>query len=110
MFLIVCIVLFVVFCIVEASGADWVQEQIYANRRASAIIDAINSSTNAITSCNRNIWEEQKQALIDKQNQQYKDVDEITRFQDEHGRWFRERLIYDSEGRIIAKEVIGVEQ
>lgn len=110
MFLIVCIVLFVVFCIVEASGADWVQEQIYANRRANAIIDAIHSSTDTITSCHRNIWEEQKQALIAEQNQQYKDVDEITHYQDEHGRWFRERLIYDADGKIIAKEVIGVEK
>ena len=110
MILILSIVAFIFFCFVEADGADWVQGQKNADRRTRQIINAIHSSTSAVTDCHKNIWEEQKKILIDESNKQYKDVDEITHFQDEHGRWFRERLVYDSEGRIIAKEVIGVEQ
>lgn len=110
MILILSIVAFIFFCFVEADGKDWVQGQRNADRRARDIINAIHSSTTSITNCNKNIWEAQKQMLIEQNNEQYEGVDEITHFQDEHGRWFRERLVYDSEGRIIAKETIGVEQ
>lgn len=102
--------LFVIFCIVEADGIDWERGQRNADRRTRAIIGAIHSSASSITSCSQNIWEEQKRLMIEEHNKQYADVDEYKRFQDSHGRWFRERLVYDNEGRIIAKEVIGVEQ
>lgn len=110
MILILSIVAFIFFCFVEADGKDWVQGQRNADRRARDIINAIHSSATSITNCNKNIWEAQKQMLIEQNNKQYEGVDEITHFQDAHGRWFRERLVYDSEGRIIAKETIGVEQ
>lgn len=110
MFILFCIGAFIFFCYAEASGKDWIQSQRNADRRARAIISAIHSNTKTIASCNKNIWEEQKQMMIEEENKKYQDVDEVTHFQDAHGRWFRERLVYDSEGRIIAKEVIGVEQ
>lgn len=106
MFLMFCIAMFVVFCIVEASGADWVQEQILANRRTNAIISAINSSTSDITSCYERIWGEQ----VDYYKRFSEDMKNEKEFCDEHGRWFRERMVYDSEGKIIAKEVIGIER
>lgn len=102
--------IFFVGCILEACGIDWVQGQLNADRRTNEIIGAIRSGTSRIVDCNRNIWEEQKRLTIDLHNKQFEDVDEITHFQDSHGRWFRERLIYDNDGKIIAKEVIGVEQ
>lgn len=101
---------FLFFCYVEADGIDWERGQRNADRRTREIIGAIHSSTSTITECNRNIWEEQKRLQIEEHNKQYEDVDEVTRYQDAHGRWYRERLVYDSEGRIIAKETIGVEQ
>lgn len=110
MVLILSIIAFIFFCYVEADGIDWERGQRNADRRTQEIIGAIYSSTNAVLGCNRNIWEEQKRMAIAEHNKQYEDVDEITHFQDEHGRWFRERLIYDSDGKIIAKEVIGVEK
>ena len=108
--LIIGLAFFVFFCYVEADGIDWERGQRNADRRTREIIGAIHSSTTSITECHKNIWEEQKMVLIEEQNKQYEDVDEITHFQDAHGRWFRERLVYDSEGRIIAKETVGVEQ
>lgn len=104
------IVIFIVFSIVEACGKDWVQAQKNADRRTRQIVNAIRSSTSSVTDCSKSIWEEQKRMMIEQENKQYNNVDEITHFQDSHGRWFRERLIYDCEGRIIAKEVVEIEQ
>lgn len=106
MVLVLCVVAFIVFSIVEADGADWVQGQKNADRRTRQIINAIHSSTDKINECSRLIWDEQKEY-----NKQFlESCSEDKHFQDSHGRWFRERLVYDSEGRIIAKEVVGIEQ
>lgn len=106
MFTLFCIAMFVVFCIVEASGADWVQGQRNADRRTRAIIGAIKDSSSSITDTQRNIWEEQ----IDYYERFSEDLQNEREFKDEHGRWFRERMVYDNEGRVIAKEVIGIEK
>lgn len=106
MFLIFCIVMFIVFCIIEASGADWVQEQIYANRRTNAIISAISSSTEEVTSCFERISGQQ----INCYKRLSEDLKNEREFKDEHGRWFRERMVYDLEGNLIAKEIVGVER
>jgi hypothetical protein len=31
-------------------------------------------------------------------------------FCDEHGRWYRERNVYDSDGKIIAQEIVALER
>lgn len=106
MVLVLSIVAFIFFCFVEADGADWIQAQKNADRRTRQIVDAIYSSSKEITSCSRQIWNEQMEV----NKKLLEGCEEDKHFQDSHGRWFRERLVYDSEGRIIAKEVIGIEQ
>jgi hypothetical protein len=106
MVLAISVIVIIIAVLAEADGMDWEQEQRNADRRTRAIIGAIHSSTSEITSCYSRIAGEQ----IDYYKRFSEDMKNEREFKDEHGRWFRERMVYDSEGRVIAKEVIGIER
>lgn len=106
MFLIVCIILFIVFCVVEASGRDWEQGQINASARTEHIISAIYGACDEIKS----EYKYAHQDEIDYFERFKEDTEKEAEFQDEHGRWFRKRLIYSPDGKVIAEEVVGVER
>lgn len=106
MFLMACIAGFIVFTILEACGKDWVQSEKNADRRARYIASAVSDSTSEIKSCFQQISEES----IDYYEKMRKDSEREVEFSDEHGRWFRKRFIYDSNGNIIAEEIMGIER
>ena len=106
MFLYFCIAAFIAFSILEACGADWVQSEINASRRTRMITSAISSSTSELKSCYQNLWQEQ----IDYYKRFREDMKNEKEFCDEHGRWYRERNVYDSEGKIIAQEIVALER
>jgi thioredoxin-related protein len=106
MFLIICIILFVVFCIIEASGKDWERGQMNAYDRTEKIMSAIYGATDELKSEYKYVQQDQTDYF-----EQFKeDTEKESEFQDEHGRWFRKRLIYSPEGKVIAEETIGVER
>lgn len=106
MFLVVCVMALIAFIILEACGKDWVQSEKNADRRARYIAGAISNSASEITSCYQRISQNQ----IDYYEQMRKDLQKEKEFKDEHGRWFRKRFIYDTNGNIIAEEIVGIER
>lgn len=106
MILLGCIILFIVFSIVEASGKDWELGQILSEHRTNRIISAIGRVSDEIKSSYEYVSREQ----IDYFERFHKDMEKEDEFQDQHGRWFRKRLIYSPEGQVIAEEVIGIER
>ena len=105
MVLAVCIILFVISCYFQAMGEDWEYGQMLADRRTDRIINAIQGASHEITSSYSYHSEEQ----IDYFERLHADLENEKEFQDSHGRWFRERLVYDSYGKVIAKEVVQIE-
>ena len=106
MILILGIILLVASSYMIASGKDWEQEQRNADRRTRQIVSAIGGASEEITSCYQNVMREQTDFF----ERFYKDTEKELEFQDEHGRWFRRRLIYGTDGEVVAEEVIGVER
>ena len=106
MFLYLGIVLFVASCFLEVCGADWIQSEINADRRARMITGAISSSTSELKSCYQNLFQDQ----IDYYQRFREDMKNEREFCDEHGRWYRERNVYDSDGKIIAQEIVALER
>lgn len=106
MFLVICIVLFVIFCITEASGRDWERGQINADTRTEHIVSAIYGACDEIKS----EYKYSQQDQVDYFERFKEDTEKEQEFQDEHGRWFRKRLVYSPEGKVIAEEVVGVER
>ena len=106
MFLYLGIVLFVASCFLEACGADWIQSEINADRRARMITGAISSSTSELKSCYQNLFQDQ----IDYYQRFREDMKNEREFCDEHGRWYRERNVYDLDGKIIAQEIVALER
>lgn len=106
MFIALCIILFVIFCIVEASGRDWEQGQINAYDRAEKIISAIYGASDEIKSEYKYTYQDQ----LDYFERFKEDTEKEETFQDNHGRWFRKRLIYGPDGNVVAEEIVGVER
>lgn len=106
MIIILGIILLVASSYMIASGKDWEQGQRNADRRTRQIISAIGGASSEITSCYQNIMREQKDYFT----RFCEDTEKELTFQDDHGRWFRKRLIYSPEGEVIAEEIIGVER
>lgn len=104
MSIVVLVILFIVFSIVKASGEDWERGQYLSDRRTKAIISAIYGASDEITSEYRYSNQDQ----IDYFERFNKDTENEKVFKDNHGRYKRERLVYDTEGNIIAKEIIEV--
>ena len=106
MVLLIGILIIIASVILEACGKDWVQHEKNADRRARYIAGAIHSSTSEITSCYERIMGQQ----IDFYEKMSEDLKKEKEFQDDHGRWFRQRFVYDDKGNIIAQEIIGIEK
>lgn len=100
------VALFVVGCILEACGRDWEASERNADRRADRIISAIGDASYSIKSSHESVAREQTEYL----ERLAIDCDKEGKFQDSHGRWFRRRLAYDEHGRVIAEEIVGIEQ
>lgn len=105
MILAVCVIIFFLSCYAKASGEDWEMGQWLAERRADRICDAIYGASHEITSSYSYYAQEQ----IDYWERFHDDMENEKQFQDNHGRMFRERLIYGPDGNVIAKEVIQIE-
>ena len=106
MILLLCVIGFVVFSIVEASGKDWEAGQRNADRRTRSIISAIHNSSYDIEESNRNLMQNQ----VDYLERLCHDTENEEEFQDSHGRWFRRRLVYNERGQVVAEELVGVER
>ena len=104
--MIVWFILFLISVCLWASGKDWEQSERNAFIRTEATISAINNASSEITSCYQNIMAEQ----VDYFERLLEDTENEKEFQDSNGRWFRKRLIYSPEGKVIAEEIIGVER
>lgn len=105
MVLAVCVIIFFISCYAKASGEDWEMGQWLADRRTDRIISAIGGASKEITSSYEYIAQEQ----IDYWERFREDMKNEKEFQDSHGRWFRERLIYGPDGQVVAKEVVQIE-
>ena len=105
MVLAVCVIIFFLSCWVEASGKDWEMGQWLAERRANRIISAISGASHEITSCYTSLFHDQ----IDYWDRFRQDMEKEKTFQDSHGRWYRKRLVYGSDGNLIAEEVVEIE-
>lgn len=105
MVLAISIIIFFVSCILEACGKDWEMGQWLAERRTDRIIDAIGGASREITSSYTYCTQEQ----IDYWERFHDDMENEKEFKDNHGRMFRERLIYGPDGQVVAKEVIQIE-
>ena len=105
MFLLICVIGMFVSLIVWACGKDWEASERNASIRTDRIVSAIHSSTSELKSCYSRITEQQ----IDYFDRFHEDMEKENEFCDEHGRWFRRRIIYDPDGKPIAEEVIGIE-
>ena len=100
------IIAFIAFSILEACGKDWVQSEINANRRTRMITKAISSSTTELKSCYQSIMQDQ----IDYYQRFREDMKNEKEFCDSRGQWYRERNVYDTEGKIIAQEIVKLER
>ena len=105
MFLAVCVILMCLSCYAIASGKDWEMGQHLSDLRTSRIINAIGSASHEITSSYSYYAQEQ----IDYWERFHEDMENEKQFQDNHGRMFRERLIYGPDGHVVAKEVVEIE-
>lgn len=106
MILVFGVALFIIGCILEACGRDWEASERNADRRADRIISAIGDASYSIRSSHESVTQEQTEYL----ERLALDCDKEGKFQDSHGRWFRRRLAYDEHGRVIAEEIVGIEQ
>jgi len=104
MFLLVSIIALIAFCIVDSMDKRFYEGERYAEMRTSDIISAIESSSYDITSCAKNISREE----IDFYERFNKDTENERVFRDNYGKYKRERLVYDGNGNVIAKEIVEV--
>ena len=105
MVLAVCVIIFFLSCYAEASAKDWELGQWLAERRADRIISAIGGASHEITSTYTSLFHDQ----IDYWDRFRQDMEKEKTFQDSHGRWYRKRLVYGSDGNLIAEEVVEIE-
>ena len=105
MVLAVGVIIFFLSCYAEASAKDWELGQRLAERRANRIISAISGASHEITSTYTSLFRDQ----IDYWARFRQDMEKETKFQDSHGRWYRKRLVYGSDGNLIAEEVVEIE-
>ena len=100
------IILLIVSLILWASGKDWEASEHNADRRTRAIISAIGGASSEITSCYSKIAGEQ----IDYFERLHEDLQKEIEWKDSRGQMCRKRMIYDTEGKIIAEEIVRIEQ
>lgn len=100
------IILFVVSLILWASGKDWERSERNADRRANSIVSAIRKTGAETTSCYSNIMSEQ----IDYFERLHEDLQKEIEWKDSRGQMCRKRMIYDNEGKVIAEEIVRIEQ
>ena len=105
MVIVVCVIIFFLSCYAKASAEDWEMGQWLADLRTDRIIDAICGASHEITSSYSYYAQEQ----IDYWERFHEDMENEKEFKDDHGRYFRERLIYGPDGQIVAKEIIQIE-
>ncbi len=100
------IALLIVFLVIWASGKDWEASERNADRRTRAVISAINGAGSEITSCYNRILAEQ----VDYFERFHEDMQKETEWKDSRGQMCRKRMIYDAEGKVIAEEIVRIEQ
>ena len=100
------IVLMIVFLVIWASGKDWEASERNADRRTRAVISAISRAGSEITNCYSRIQAEQ----IDYFERFHEDMQKEVEWKDSRGQMCRKRMIYDAEGRVIAEEIVRIEQ
>lgn len=100
------IILLIIFLVIWASGKDWEASERNADRRTRAVISAIRGTGSEITSCYNRIMDEQ----VDYFERFHEDMQKEAEWKDSHGQMCRKRMIYDAEGRVIAEEIVRIEQ
>ena len=100
------LILLIISLALWASGKDWETSERNADRRTRAIISAIGGASSDITSCYDRIMNEQ----TDYFERFHEDLQKEIEWKDTHGQMCRKRMIYDSEGKVIAEEIVRIEQ
>lgn len=100
------IILLIISLALWASGKDWERSEHNADRRTRAIISAIGEASSEITSCYNKIAGEQ----IDYFERLHEDLQKEIEWKDSRGQMCRKRMIYDNEGKVIAEEIVRIEQ
>lgn len=100
------VILLIVSLVLWASGKDWEASERNADRRTRAIISAIGGASSEITSCYNKIAGEQ----INYFERFHEDLQKEIEWKDSRGQMCRKRMIYDTEGKVIAEEIVRIEQ
>ena len=100
------VILLIISLILWASGKDWESSERNADRRTRAVISAISKTSAEVTSCYSNIVSEQ----TDYFERFHEDMEKERTWRDNRGQMYRKRIIYDTEGNVIAEEIVRIEQ